>query len=154
MEIERKYLVNKQKWNKLPKNNFEHIVQGYLLIDTNKSIRVRIIGESAYLTIKGKTVNISREEYEFPIDKSKAIEIIDKFSEFSIEKNRYKNEYSGKIWVVDEFLGENYGLILSEIELNSENETFELPEWIDKEVSYDCRYYNTNLAKNPFKNWK
>lgn len=153
MEIERKFLVNNEKWSIFHKGDCEYILQGFLLIDLNKTIRVRVKGERAYITIKGKSMNYSREEYEFLINKKEAIEIISKFSEYIIEKNRFTFEYLGKIWEVDEFLGDNYGLIIAEIELNSESENFELPEWVDREVSNDIRYYNSNLAKNPFINW-
>jgi|DewCreStandDraft_4_1066084.scaffolds.fasta_scaffold30176_4 CYTH domain-containing protein len=154
MEIERKFLVNKQKWKLLTKESCQYILQGYLFVNDKMSVRARIMGEKGYLTIKGKTQKLSREEYEFVIDNKIAKELIEKFTEVQIEKNRYFVEYSGKKWEIDEFLGENAGLIIAEIELNSENEKIEIPDWVEKEVSYDSRYYNSYLAQNPYIYWE
>lgn len=154
MEIERKFLVNSAKWYNFPKDKGELVIQGYLACDNFKSIRMRLKGEKGYITIKSNTVNISREEFEFPVDKETAIEIINKFSESRIEKIRFTIAYKGKFWEIDEFLGENKGLIIAEVELESENEQIEIPEWIDKEVSNDTKYYNNNLSKYPYIEWK
>jgi len=153
MEIERKFLVNKELWQKSTKPAGQHITQGYLSVDRNKTIRIRITESGSYMTIKGKTTNISREEYEFPVPCEMATEIIQKFSEGIIEKVRYKVSYKGKIWEVDEFLGDNVGLLIAEIELTHEQENFELPEWVGKEVSNDPRYFNASLAMHPFTKW-
>jgi CYTH domain-containing protein len=153
MEIERKYLVDKELWLKTNKPAGEYIIQGYLTTDIDKTIRVRVTGSVGYITIKGRTVNIAREEYEFPIPADKASELIQKFSEGILEKVRYKVPYKGKTWVVDEFLGGNKGLIIAEVELTEEHESIELPEWIGKEVSDDARYYNACLVKHPFTAW-
>jgi len=149
MEIERKYLVKKEKWAILDKPPSDKITQGYLSTDINKTIRVRIKNSSAWMTVKGKTHNYSREEIEFEIPLAKAEELLNKFTGNIIEKKRYVLKYKGKKWEVDEFLGVNEGLILAEIELKTEDEEFELPEWIDKEVSDDYRYYNSFLSENP-----
>jgi len=132
----------------------EKIIQGYLSTDIHKTIRVGIIGPSGYITIKGQTIHISREEFEFPVPYEMAKEIINIFTEGVIEKIRYIIPYKGKTWEVDGFMGDNNGLLLAEIELNSEDEWVELPEWIGKEVSDDSRYFNSNLIKNPYKRWK
>ncbi len=153
MEIERKFLVNKNYWDKISKPIGDKIIQGYLLKDKNKTIRIRVLQDKAYITLKGETKNISREEYEFPIPVGAAYDILKKFCKETVEKTRYKIIYKGKIWEVDEFHGENDGLILAEIELNNEKEIFELPEWIEEEVTHDPRYYNSNLASNPYKQW-
>jgi len=153
MEIERKYLVNKKLWQEMNNEDGDYIVQGYITTDLNKTIRIRIWRSAAYMTIKGKTNNISREEIEFPIPLDKATEIIRKFAEGIIKKIRYTIQFKGKTWEVDEFMGENEGLLLAEIELGSENEPVELPQWIGKEVSYDNRYFNSMLMKNPFRHW-
>jgi CYTH domain-containing protein len=153
MEIERKYLVKKEVWQLFDKPAGEKIIQGYLSTDINKTIRVRLKGSSGFMTIKGKTDNISREEIEFPVPAGQVMEIIEKFSEGVIDKIRYTLSCEGKIWEVDEFMDDNEGLLLAEIELQSEDESFDLPEWVGPEVSHDIRYFNSNLSKKPFKNW-
>ncbi len=153
MEIERKFLANKELWLNAGKPAREHIIQGYLSTDINKTIRVRVAGPDGYMTIKGRTVNLSREEYEFHIPVDIATSVIQKFSEGIIEKIRYKVPYKGKTWEVDEFMGENEGLLIAEVELTDENENIELPEWIDLEVSGDARYFNACLVRKPFKTW-
>jgi len=154
LEIERKYLVKKDLWLKTNKPKGEHILQGYLVSDYNKVIRVRVKGEEGTLTIKGKTINISRDEYEFPIPANIAAELIQKFAAGFIEKIRYTVYHNSKTWEVDEFLDNNEGLLLAEVELDSEKEIVELPDWIGIEVSGDSRYFNSNLQKYSFKSWK
>jgi adenylate cyclase len=153
IEIERKFLVNKELWQHLEKPAEEYLVQGYLSIDIYKTIRVRVAGDKAYMTVKGKIDNLSRQEYEFEIPVNMASELIKNFAETVIEKLRYRIKYRGKTWEVDEFEGDNAGLVMAEVELTEEHENIELPEWINKEVSDDFRYYNSNLSKNPYKNW-
>jgi adenylate cyclase len=154
MEIERKYLVNKDLWSGMNKPAGEYIIQGYLSTDIDKTIRVRLKGNSGYMAVKARTVGISREEFEFPVSADIAKELITKFSEGIIEKIRYALNHKGETWEVDEFLGSNKGLIIAEIELNNEEEIVELPEWVEKEVSYDKRYFNSNLSNCPYKGWK
>lgn len=154
MEIERKYKVIKEQWLKTDKFDGERIIQGYLTTDADKTIRVRIRGSQGFMTVKGKTMNISREEIEFPVPVDKAKELIEKFADGIIEKTRYTVQYRGKMWEIDEFAGDNEGLLLAEIELINEVEVVELPEWIGKEVSDDSRYYNSNLSIYPYKEWK
>ena len=153
LEIERKFLVNKELWKRVKKPAGEYILQGYLIANVDKTIRVRVIGKKAFMTIKGKTENITRQEYEFKIPVNIASELIKNYAEPVIEKLRYKIKYRGKTWEIDEFMSDNAGLIMAEVELIQENERIELPQWIDKEVSDDARYYNSNLSKNPYKNW-
>jgi CYTH domain-containing protein len=115
---------------------------------------VRLVGNQGYLTIKGLTQGFSRPEYEYPIPAEDAREMLDNLCDRPlIEKTRYKIEFAGLIWEVDEFTGENQGLIVAEVELPDENHSLELPDWIDKEVSDDPRYYNVNLAQHPFSQW-
>lgn len=152
-EIERKYLVNKEKWNLIEKPQKHFYRQAYLLNELGKTIRVRITESDAYLTIKGDSVGAIRPEFEYKIPKSEAEEMIEKFSVSEISKIRYKITYKGKVWEIDEFLGNNSGLILAEIELNSETENFELPDCIEKEVTDDRMYYNSNLSIHPFSKW-
>lgn len=153
IEIERKFLVHKEIWNKAKKGKSAYLKQGYIVSDPTKTIRIRIADNQGYLTIKGKSTGIARQEFEYEIPKEEASELLQHFTASSLEKIRYTLEYSGKIWEVDEFLGPNEGLIVAEIELKSENENFELPEWIYKEVSGDKKYYNSYLSQFPFKSW-
>lgn len=153
LEIERKFLVNKSKWNALEKNGKFFLRQGYVLNDPDKTIRVRITDSAAYLTIKGRSVGATRSEFEYEIPKEDAVKLLDQFSVSGIEKYRHEIPYKGKLWEVDEFLGDNLGLVVAEIELESEEETFELPDWIEKEVTGEEKYYNSNLSVRPFKRW-
>jgi adenylate cyclase len=152
-EIERKFLVNHSKWKLLDKPNGQLYRQGYLLTDPNKTIRVRHTNEKGYLTIKGLSVGATRPEFEYEIPLNEAKELLNRFSVSELSKIRYIIEFENKVWEVDEFLGENKGLIVAEIELESETETFHNPEWIDKEVTGEEKYYNSNLTILPFKNW-
>ncbi len=154
MEIERKFRIHNDLWRRLDKPGGDHILQGYLHADINKSIRIRIRNKQGIMTVKGKTVNISREEYEFPVPYDIAVDMIHKFATGIIEKIRYTIPFKGKAWEVDEFFGANAGLIMAEVELNREDEEIELPEWVSIEVSMDSRYYNANLAKHPYQEWE
>lgn len=153
-EIERKFLVNKEKWSKLNKPKAENIRQGYLLNDYEKTIRIRIKDNKAFLTLKSSREGDSRSEYEYEIPENDANELMKKFTSKVIVKKRYKINYDGKIWEVDEFLEENSGLLMAEIELENEYEKFEKPEWIEKEVTQDEKYYNSNLINEPYKEWR
>ena len=127
--------------------------QGYLSHGT-ATVRVRIAGEQAFLTIKGKTQGISRCEYEYAIPNADARHMLATLcDEAAIEKTRYIIEHAEKIWEVDVFHGANQGLIVAEIELNDEHEKFTLPDWIAEEVSSDARYFNSQLAKHPYSQW-
>ncbi|MEO5649435.1 MAG: UPF0158 family protein [Ginsengibacter sp.] len=154
LEIERKYLVNHQKWQALSKPAGQHYRQGYLLTDPKKTIRVRITETKSFITIKGESTGATRLEYEYEIPHKDAEELLNNFSTAELEKTRYKIIYKKKLWEVDEFSGENDGLIMAEIELQREDEIFEIPEWIAKEVTGDKRYYNANLVQNPYQNWE
>jgi adenylate cyclase len=153
VEIERKFLVDKTKWQQVVKPTGTHYRQGYLLDDAKRTIRVRTTDKHGFLTIKGITTGITRKEYEYKIPVEDGIEMLDAFAESEVEKIRYNIAFEGKLWEVDEFHGDNEGLLMAEIELQHEDETFTKPEWITTEVSDDGRYYNSNLSKNPFKNW-
>jgi adenylate cyclase len=152
-EIERKFLVKNENW----KQNVEsesRIKQGYLARQKNATIRVRVAKGKALLNIKSATSGISRSEfeYEIPIDDAEALLQTVAEQPF-IDKTRYKVRCGAHLWDLDVFEGENSGLIMAEVELQSENEPFELPDWAGTEVSGDSRYYNANLISNPFKNW-
>lgn len=153
-EIERKFLVEKSIWQKVEKNSGELYRQGYLLTDPNKTIRVRQTSEKGFLTIKGLSIGATRPEFEYEIPFDDAKELLDQFAISELSKIRYKIIFEGKLWEVDEFLGDNLGLIVAEIELNSEDETFALPDWIDREVTGEQKYYNSNLTILPFKYWE
>ena len=152
IEIERKLHV-KQKPLSIAKRSLK-INQGYIINEKSKVIRVREKGDDYFLTIKGNNIGISRLEYDFPISKEDAKELIFHFCKTTlIEKTRHYIEHKGHTWEVDEFHGKNNGLIVAEIELESEDEKFEIPDWVGEEVTQDDRYYNMNLAIHPFTSW-
>lgn len=153
-EIERKFLVEKSIWQKVEKNSGEMYRQGYLLTDPNKTIRVRQTSEKGFITIKGLSVGATRPEFEYEIPFDDAKELLNQFAISELSKIRYKIIFEDKLWEVDEFLGDNLGLIVAEIELKSEDESFALPDWIDREVTSEQKYYNSNLTILPFKYWE
>ncbi len=153
IEIERKFLVNHELWNNLTKPVGNHYRQGYLVAEPDKTIRVRLTDMFGFITIKGKTNGFSRAEYEYEIPPNEAEELLNQFAVSELSKIRYQIEFEGKVWEIDEFLGENKGLLMAEIELNSEDETFIKPSWIEAEVTSDPRYYNSYLSKTPFSKW-
>ncbi len=153
LEIERKYLVNKEKWNALAKPKGTLIRQRYLLIEADKTIRVRIKDSKGYLTIKGRSVGATRLEYEYEIPQEDAAQLLNGFSVPEVKKVRYEILFNDKKWEVDEFLEDNIGLIIAEIELKEESEYFELPEWIGREVTVEKQYYNSHLTVMPFVKW-
>ena len=151
MEIERKFLV---KNNAFVDKAFKrcHIIQGYICSDAERSVRVRIREDDAFLTIKSASNERgwSRYEFEQPLKMNDAEELLKLCLPRLIDKVRYYIKFSSHTWEVDVFHGENEGLIIAEIELTSEDEQFELPEWVGREVSGDPKYYNMMLAKQPF----
>ncbi|MBW4521819.1 MAG: CYTH domain-containing protein [Scytolyngbya sp. HA4215-MV1] len=152
-EIERKFLVKGDTWRHLATGNFYS--QGYITSGNGRTVRVRIVGNQGYLTIKGPTAGLARSEFEYPIPITDAQEMLDTLCDRPlIEKTRYKIPWQGLVWEVDEFAGENQGLILAEVELTDPAQTVDLPLWIGKEVSDDRRYFNSNLAKHPFTHWR
>jgi adenylate cyclase len=144
-EIEYKYLVDTAKWDALDKPIPELIVQGFLSKSVDCTVRVRIKGSKAFLTIKGKTVGISRTEFEYEIPVEDAEKMIVEFLEKSIRKKRYEILFEGKTWEVDVFEGHLSGLIMAELEVSSESEKFNLPAWTTENVSEDKNYYNAVL---------
>lgn len=152
-EIERKFLVDKNLWK--PSSTVHIIKQVYLTADKRKVIRVRTSDNLAYLTLKSVPKSgITRDEFEYEIPMSDALQLFDLSEGHVISKKRHIYNVGNKIWEVDEFEGDNQGLIIAEIELESENETFEQPSWAKTEVSTDTRYYNFNLSRFPYKNWE
>ena len=151
-EIERKFLITGEAWRELA--NGTTYRQGYLSTVKERTVRVRTIDDKGFLTIKGITVGATRAEYEYEIPASDANEMLDDLCEQPIiEKNRFKVPLDGLIWEIDEFDGVNAGLIVAEVELESENQEFTKPEWIGEEVSNDPRYFNSNLIANPYTTW-
>lgn len=147
MEIERKFLVDKEKWATVNKPAPKQITQAYLLNSPEKTIRVRIKGPKGFITIKGATVGISRSEFEYEIPLDDAQQLIAQFAEKVIEKQRYEIMVGEHLWEIDEFHGKLEGLLIAEIELSSEDEAFEKPDWVTKDVSMDQQYFNSNLIK-------
>lgn len=154
IEIERKFLVvtNAFKSDALRQNQ---IAQGYLSTHTERTVRVRIKGEKGYLTIKGKSneTGLSRFEWEKDISVEEAKQLLLLCEKGVIEKIRYEIQVGEHLFEVDEFLGENEGLVVAEVELQSESEIFEKPSWLGIEVTQDHRYYNSYLSQNPFTSW-
>jgi adenylate cyclase len=153
VEIERKFLLAGDAWRALGTPSL--LRQGYLNVDPARTVRVRIEGPFAWLTIKSKNVGAARGEWEYPIPLPDAAELLDHVcARPLIEKYRRRIEVGGHTWEVDEFLGENAGLAVAEIELASEGEVFARPDWVGAEVTGDPRYYNSSLIRLPFSKWK
>ena len=153
-EIERKYTVKDQSYRQ-ESIECKYYKQGYISIDKERTVRIRISGNNAFITLKGVTTGCTRKEFEYPIPVADAAEMLGSLCLPSIiEKKRYIYPYAGHKWEIDEFMGNNDGLVIAEIELKSESEQFDLPPFIETEVTGDPRYYNSNLAKHPYKTWK
>lgn len=151
-EIERKFLVLNDTWRDLAEGRY--YCQGYIPTQGRQTVRVRIIGSQGYLTLKGPVVGMSRSEFEYKIPATDAQAMLAELCQKPfIEKKRYRIPLGEVVWEVDEFLGENQGLILAEVELTHAEQQVDLPDWIGKEVTGDPRYYNSNLVKYPFKDW-
>lgn len=152
-EIERKFLVNGTAWH--PQSGGVMLRQGYLSSVKERVVRVRVAGEQAFITIKGITRDVSRLEFEYGIPVADASRMLDLLCERPlVEKTRYAVFVDGHRWEIDEFHGENAGLVVAEIELESETEAFSRPEWLGREVSSDPRYFNSNLAREPWSRWR
>tara|TARA_R110000823_G_scaffold27609_8_gene80355 strand:+ start:13376 stop:13849 length:474 start_codon:yes stop_codon:yes gene_type:complete len=151
-EIERKFLVTGDAWLSGACVDYR---QGYLSTDKERTLRVRVAGKDAFITVKGVTRNTSRLEYEYAIPVTDADEMLDRLClRPLITKRRYRIEHQGMTWEVDEFTGDNEGLVLAEIELEYEGQSFDVPEWIGEEVTGDPRYYNASLVEAPFNTWR
>ncbi|MBO4852038.1 MAG: CYTH domain-containing protein [Schwartzia sp.] len=151
VEIERKFLVN-EKWK--PEGRSIHVKQGYLPGTGPMLVRVRQEDKRAFLTLKGRTEGITRSEYEYEIPMQDAGELLERCEKPIIEKTRYLVPAGPHTWEVDVFAGANEGLVVAEIELSHEDEPFDRPAWLGREVSDDTRYYNSNLAAHPYCNWE
>ncbi|MCP4186007.1 MAG: CYTH domain-containing protein [Gammaproteobacteria bacterium] len=153
-EIERKFLIDLEQVE-LPSNGTE-IKQGYFPVSKNVRtvVRVRIIGDEAYLTIKGENIGSVRSEFEYSIPVDEALEMLGNFCQKPfIEKTRFEIPNGRHVWEIDVFHGDNEGLVVAEIELNEESDEFDLPDWVSGEVTSDPKYYNSNLLIEPYKEW-
>ncbi|MFZ3191660.1 MAG: CYTH domain-containing protein [Moraxellaceae bacterium] len=153
IEIERKFLLKNQQWRTVAGVSCL-IRQGYLSDQPERTVRVRVAGEQAWLTIKGKTEGIARLELEYPIPVAEAMQLLDQLClKPLIEKYRYRIAQAALVWEIDEFLGENAGLVVAEIELSAADQVFDQPDWLGAEVSDDPRYFNSALIRQPFSRW-
>ncbi len=151
-EIERKFLVKGEAWKALARGTSYR--QGYLNSVKERTVRVRTIDDRGYLTVKGITTGATRSEFEYEIPAADADAMLTDLCEKPlIEKNRYKIPAGKHTWEIDEFFGENQGLVVAEVELASEGQAFEKPDWVGGEVTGDPRYFNSNLIKHPFTKW-
>ncbi|MFI3330431.1 MAG: CYTH domain-containing protein [Rikenellaceae bacterium] len=154
LEIERKFLVTSMSF-KSRAESFTHITQGYLSLDPERVVRIRVRDDKAYITIKGKSnkSGLSRFEWEQEIMAEDAYKLLELSLGGVIDKVRYIVDYKDFIYEVDEFFGENAGLVVAEIELESENQEFEKPDWLGAEVTGDKKYYNSQLMRLPYLKW-
>jgi len=153
VEIERKFLLNNDNWRQQVTES-RNILQGYLTQNSgSSSVRVRIDGDLANINIKSRELAVTRQEYEYSIPVADARQMLEKLCEVLLVKTRYLVEYKGSIWEIDEFSGDNEGLLVAEIELQHENEEFAKADWLGKEVSVEARYYNVNLISHPYTRW-
>ena len=150
-EIEHKFLVAGTGWRQ---SNSDRLRQCYLNRDERRTVRVRIVGNKAFLTVKGAPRGVARAEFEYEIPVADAEQMLKLSDGFVIEKIRHVIVHGGCKWEVDEFLGDNAGLVVAEIELASEDQPFSHPSWLGREVTHDRRFYNSNLAAHPYKEWR
>ena len=152
LEIERKFLINDDSWRTGVTESID-IRQGYLNSDKERTVRVRIAGEKGFLTIKGKSENLTRKEFEYDIPRDEALELLALCKKPIIEKVRHLYPADGLTWEIDVFRGENEGLVVAEVELSDPDQEVGLPLWIGKEVSGDPKYFNAALISQPFSTW-
>lgn len=152
VEIERKFLVAGEGWRQMATTR-TCFSQGYLSRDPARTVRVRVAGDAAFLTIKGATRGATRAEFEYAIPPADARQLLAMSDGPVVEKVRHLCPHAGMTWEVDEFLGANAGLIVAEIELQFESQSFDRPSWLGEEVTGDARYVNANLAVRPFTSW-
>ena len=151
LEIERKFLVEGEAWRSI---EGVYLCQGYLNRDRQRTVRVRIAGDRAWLTVKGASKGIARAEFEYAIPLEEARQMLALCDGPLVEKVRREFPYQGLVWEIDEFLGANAGLVVAEVELQSTDQCFDKPDWIGREVSDDARYFNSNLAAHPYSAWE
>jgi len=153
-EIERKFLVRSGEWKTDPgRQSSTRICQGYLCREPGRTVRVRVAGEKAYLTIKGAAAGLARPEFEYDIPVADAEQLLRLCDGPTIDKTRHVIDHLGTLWEVDEFHGANAKLIVAEVELDREDEPFASPPWLGAEVTSDYRYTNSNLSRRPYSTW-
>jgi adenylate cyclase len=150
IEIERKFLVVGDDWRQAPAVPY---AQGYLNRDKQRTVRVRVVQDKAWLTVKGASHGATRAEFEYAIPVAEAEQLLALCEGPLVRKLRRVVEHAGATWEIDEFQGDNAGLVVAEIELASEDQAFEAPPWLGTEVTHDARYFNSNLAAAPFSTW-
>ena len=149
VEIERKFLIA----GAFEQTDGEFFRQGYLCAEPGRTVRIRVCGSKGYITIKGQNVGLVRAEFEYEIPHTEAAELLEMCERPLIEKTRYKIPHEGKTWEVDVFHGDNEGLTVAEIELETAGQAFAKPAWVGEEVTEDARYYNSSLVRHPYKSW-
>lgn len=152
IEIERRFLLKNDDWRVLA-SEAELLQQGYISVEKECTIRVRIVNEQAWLTLKGYISDTTRSEFEYPIPLADAQHMMATLCPFKVEKKRYRVDFEGFCYEIDEFFGENAPLILAELELPTENTDFPKPNWLGEEITSDGRFTNAYLSKNPFGSW-
>ena len=152
LEIERKFLVKNRNW-RTEADQGTVIRQGYLNSDKERTVRVRVYGEQGFLTIKGKSNQLTRQEFEYEVPLEEAQQMLRLCEKPLIEKTRFLLKHEAHTWEIDVFEGENEGLIVAEVELESESDSVTLLDWVGAEVSDDQRYFNSSLIRHPFKAW-
>lgn len=152
LEIEHKFLVTGDGWRQAVERSVR-FSQGYLVSDDIRSVRVRLEGDEARLNIKRSGIGTSRAEYEWPIPPAEAAEILATLCGARVEKTRHFVHHAGHLWEIDEFAGDNAGLVVAEVELAFEGEPFTRPDWVGADVSHELRYYNSQLAVRPYRDW-
>ncbi len=151
IEIERKFLVVGEDWKHGASPQL--LSQGYLNRDKQRTVRVRIADQQAWLTVKGVSQGALRAEFEYPIPLDDARQLMALCDGPRVEKYRWRVPQGALVWEVDEFVGDNAGLVVAEIELSSEEQTFDKPAWVGAEVTHDPRYFNSSLASRPYRSW-
>lgn len=154
-EIERKFLIADAGWKQAAATGGVSYRQGYLSASVERTVRVRVAGDKGFITVKGRSSGISRAEFEYEIPLADAQTMLDTLClKPLIEKLRYQVEFAGHLWEIDEFLGDNEGLVVAEVELRDAAESVQLPSWAGREVSDDPRYFNSNLISHPYRMWQ
>ncbi len=151
-EIERKYLLKNDKWQTAAGDGIV-LKQGYLNTNPERTVRVRLVGQTGFLTIKSKNTGITRNEFEYEIPYTDTLELLKLCEPPLIEKTRYIIKRDGLTWEIDLFSGENQDLVIAEVELSHEDQNIVIPDWLGEEVSDDPRYYNSNLVLMPYTKW-
>ena len=151
VEIERRFLVKNEAWRGLVTPKL--LYQGYLSVEKERTMRVRIVGDEAWVTIKGYISDVSRHEFEYAIPVQDALTILEQMCPFKMKKHRYCIEYQGHVFEVDEYFGDNAPLVVAEIELPTEDTEFARPEWLGEEITHDGRFTNAYLSQHPYATW-